>query len=79
MTTVINTPPSGNNSDSGSGIILGVIVALILVTLFFIYVLPVLRTNMNTAPKNDSMNINVTLPTSTTPTTGNPPATPITP
>ncbi len=55
MTTVINTP-GGQSDDSGLGFILGVIVAIVLVALFFVYALPALRqkdqptTNVITIP-----------------------------
>lgn len=61
MTTIINTPPSADNATSGLSIVLGVIVALALVVLFFVYGLPALR---NAKPaQNDSINVNVTTPT----------------
>lgn len=59
MTTVINTPPAQGSSDSGVGIVLGVIVGLLLVTLFFVYVLPALR-GADTQ-KDDSVDINLKL------------------
>jgi hypothetical protein len=61
MTTVINTPGSGNNGDnSGLGMIVGILIAVIAIALFFIYGLPAMRGNE--APKDDSLNVNVTLP-----------------
>lgn len=72
MTTIINTPPQAeDSSDSGLGIVLGVIVALILIFLFFVYVLPTLRSD--TTVKSDNLDINVTLPanSNTPPTTVN--------
>jgi len=60
MTTIVNTPPSGESSDSGLGIILGVIVALILVALFFVYVFPTLRPNP--VPQSGNIDVNVKLP-----------------
>ena len=56
MTTVINTPSSGQSSDSGLGLVIGVIVAIAIVALFFIYGLPAIRqsnqpsTNIITVP-----------------------------
>ncbi len=47
MTTIVNTPPSGESSDSGLGLILGVVVAIALIALFFVFGLPVLRQNSN--------------------------------
>ncbi len=67
MTTVINTPPAREDFDSGVGMVLGVILGLVLIALFFIYILPVLRSEGE--QKNDDININVTLPLDkTTPT-----------
>ncbi len=55
MTTIINP---GNNSDSsGAGLIIGVVVALVLVVLFFVYGLPAIRGN-----QNKDVNINVEIP-----------------
>jgi len=57
--------------------VLGIILVLGLITLFFVYVLPTMNTD--TVPQNDSLDVNVTLPTNevTPPTTGNiPPASP---
>ena len=51
---MINTP-GGQNSDSGLGFILGIILAIVLVAVFFVYVLPVLR-------EDKSSDINVTVP-----------------
>lgn len=56
MTTVINNP---NGSDGGSsGVIVGVLVALVIVGLFVVYGLPALR-NQN----NGGAEIKVQLPT----------------
>ena len=65
MTTVINTPPAGDNGDSGAGIILGVIVAIVIIVLFFVYGLPAIRGANNTEPR--TTNINVQIPTSEMP------------
>ncbi len=57
MATVINNPSS---EDSGVGVIIGVLVAIILVVLFFVYGLPALR---GPAPAdNGGINVNVDLP-----------------
>jgi len=58
MTTIVNTP-RGESSDSGLGLILGVIIAIALVVLFFVYGLPALRQGGN---NGGGTNINVTLP-----------------
>ncbi len=62
MTTIINTPPAVESSDSGAGIILGVIIALIVVVLFFVYGLPAIRGS--TTPTSANLDVNVTLPAS---------------
>lgn len=61
MTTIINTPPTGESADSGLGLILGIIIALILVALFFVYGLPAIRAT-SVAPKANDVNVNVQLP-----------------
>ncbi len=61
MTTIINTPPHGKDSDSGVAIVIGVFVALILVVLFFIYFLPSIQEN--TTDNKDSIDVNIKLPT----------------
>ncbi len=58
MTTVINN--SGDGKDP-TGMIVGLIALIIVITLFFVYVLPVIQGSG--VPKNDSINIDVKLPT----------------
>jgi hypothetical protein len=65
MTTIINTPPAGESADSGLSLIFGIIIALILVALFFVYGLPAIRSN-GVAPKANDVNVNVKLPPATT-------------
>ncbi len=62
MTTIINTPPSGDSSDSVWGLVLGVIIAIVLIVLFFIYALPALRQNDN-QPTGSTNTIIVPAPT----------------
>jgi hypothetical protein len=69
MTTIINTPPSGESSDSVLGVVIGVIAILILIAIFFVYILPAMNTNA--APKTNSIDVNVKLPANGT----TPPAT----
>jgi hypothetical protein len=57
MTTVING--SGEDS-SGAGLIIGVVVAIILIALFFMYGLPAMR-----GGEQKTTDINVTVPTPT--------------
>ena len=54
MTTIINTP-GGQKSDSVLGFILGLIITITLVVLFFVYALPALR-------DNNKSDVNVTIP-----------------
>ncbi len=64
MTTVINTPSSGEST--GGGFALGVIlVIVILLGLFFVYGLPAIRNSNNNAQLK-SIDVNVKLPSSTT-------------
>jgi hypothetical protein len=56
MTTVVNNPGEG----SGAGTIIGIVVAIILIALLFIYGLPAIRGGSAPAP---GANINVTVPT----------------
>ncbi len=57
MTTVVNSPAQ---SDSGAGIIIGTIIALLVIGAFFIYGLPALQ-GRDVAPAKDTT-INVQLP-----------------
>lgn len=57
MATVINDPSEG----AGAGTIIGVVVAIILIALLFIYGLPALR-GTNTPTPGASANIDVNLP-----------------
>lgn len=69
MTTIINTPPSGNSSDSGLGLILGVLIAIGLVALFFVYGIPAIRKSQT--PNNTTNIINIPVPTGATETPEN--------
>ncbi len=68
MTTVINNPGehganNNNNDGGGSGLIIGVLVSLVLIALFFIYILPMIRANNTAQPQTPAeTNINVTIP-----------------
>jgi hypothetical protein len=68
MVTVINNPKS-EGLESAVGMIMGIILLLVLIGLFFLYALPALRSD-NIAPvpqQNGSLDVNVTLPTDYTP------------
>ena len=43
MATIINNPPSSDNSGGPMGMIIGLVVLAVLVYLFFIYGLPAVR------------------------------------
>ncbi len=63
MTTVINTPRNGEDT-SGVSLIIGVLVVILAIGLFFSYVLPAMRNN--NAPQQDSqLDVNVKLPEGT--------------
>ncbi|OGZ66150.1 MAG: hypothetical protein A3C50_01520 [Candidatus Staskawiczbacteria bacterium RIFCSPHIGHO2_02_FULL_43_16] len=69
MPTVINNP--GTTEDSGSNLVLGVILVMVILggfALFFIYGVPMIQNNKNP----DSTDINITVPPATTPTTQTP-------
>jgi hypothetical protein len=60
MTTVIKNNGSDADSSGGVGLILGVLLAIVLIVLFFVYALPALR-----APgpaDNGGINVDVDLP-----------------
>lgn len=69
MATVINTPGTRDrdlddtrtDAGAGMGMILGIIVAVILGALFFIYGLPYLRSGFETQGQ-DGVNLNVNVP-----------------
>jgi hypothetical protein len=57
MTTVINNP--GESRDSGVGMIVGAIVLIVVLALFFIFGLPMIR---EANKSDDTVNVNVQLP-----------------
>ncbi len=62
MAIIVNNP-SGTSEDSGLGVIVGVVVGLLLIVLFFVYGLPALQ-NRQAAAQPDT-NITVQLPNPT--------------
>ncbi len=71
MPTVINNP--GTTEDSGSNLVLGVILAIVILgglVLFFIYGLPMIQNDTSQNP--GTTNINVTVPPAAIPTTQTP-------
>ncbi len=57
MTTVINN--SGESESSGAGLIIGAIIAIVLIALFFMYGLPAIR---STGGEKNTTDINVNIP-----------------
>lgn len=60
MATIINNP---SGEGSGIGIILGVILALAVIGIFFVYGLPAMRGNPAPADSSNGASINIELPT----------------
>jgi len=61
MATVINNPTTGESSDSGLGIIIGIVMVLVIGGLFIVYGLPAVR-DSKTAPQESNINVDVNLP-----------------
>jgi hypothetical protein len=70
MTTIVNTPSSGESSDSGLGLIIGAVVAILLIALFFVYGLPALRQNNNQSGSTNTIVVPITGPAGATGATG---------
>lgn len=72
METIINNPSGGNKESSGVGLVVGVLLAIAVIVLFFVYGLPALRGKPASAPTNNGVDVNVTLPgsDSTAPASG---------
>lgn len=69
MVTVVNSPGPGETESSGVGLVIGVLLAIVVIVLFFIYGLPALRTSQtqnqtpqNTSPGGSNIQINVPNP-----------------
>lgn len=67
MATIINNPPGATGEDSGVGIVVGLMVAVILVVLFLLFILPGIRGTTPAVPDTgsepgSSATVNVTLP-----------------
>ncbi len=63
MATIINNPPSNNNSSGPMGMIIGIIVLIVLVYLGYVYGLPVIRqmgTPQINIPSKIDVNVNQT-------------------
>jgi hypothetical protein len=64
MTTIIITPSGESTGSNAFGLLTAILVLIVLGALFVIYALPKLR-NVD-APKSNSLEINMTTPTSNT-------------
>lgn len=64
MATIINNPDSGGDNGGGMGMIIGAIVLIVLIAVFFIYGLPAIRGNNKGTTVNvpDKVNVNVQTP-----------------
>jgi len=51
MTTIVNTPPSSNNSGGPTGMIIGLVVLIVLGYFGFVYGLPALQNMQLGAPQ----------------------------
>ena len=59
MSTIINTPRT--DDSSGAGLLIGIVLVIVLGALFIMYSLPMIR--QNAAPRDNGVDVNVTLPT----------------
>lgn len=69
MTTVINNPGEGSNSDeSGSafGMVIGLIMFFVIAGIFIVYILPMMQNSQT--PDTADIKVNVTAPTEETTT-----------
>ena len=62
MATIINNPGGGESTESGIGLIVGGVIFLVAVFLFFIYALPALRDNNEPQQPAGNIDVNVELP-----------------
>ncbi len=76
MATIINNPGDPTaREDSGLGLMIGVLIAIVLLAVFFVYILPAIRNNSASRDEGGNINLNVTTPNplpSPTPTTPSP-------
>jgi hypothetical protein len=61
MATIVNTP-NGSSEDSGLGLILGILLALVLIFLFFVYGLPAIRGGDNPVDRDTTINVDIPNP-----------------
>jgi len=62
MTTIVNTPASGEKEGSGVSMIIGLIILLVVILFLFFYGLPLLRNNNQPAAQPDNGQSGVTVP-----------------
>jgi hypothetical protein len=62
MSTVINNPRGSSEESSGVGAIVGVVIALLLVALFFIYFLPMIQNQTPATTPNTEIQVNIPNP-----------------
>jgi hypothetical protein len=67
MTTVVNNPGNGSNTDGGAGVVIGAVLVLLVLIGAIILALPYLREQVE-GMKPENPTINVTLPEPTMPT-----------
>jgi len=70
MATIVNNP-SDKREDSSAGVVIGIVIALLIIVLFFAFALPYIRNttpgvpNTGSTPTDNSANVNVELPVMT--------------
>ncbi|MDO8604602.1 MAG: hypothetical protein Q7K40_04400 [bacterium] len=68
MSTIINTPQRTDDSSSSLGLLIGIIFAIAIISLFFFYAVPAIRNNTIPASQQPSqsstLDVNVKLPAS---------------
>lgn len=57
MSTVINNPTSSSEDSSGVGVIVGMVLVVILGTLFVLYALPLLRNQATPTPTTNEIKV----------------------
>ncbi len=78
MATIINNPGEHTTEDSGLGLMIGVLLAIVLLAVFFVYILPAIRNSKPQSDQGGNINLNVTTPNpiSPSPTPSSPSPTP---
>ncbi len=67
MATIVNNP-SGTSEDSSAGVVIGIVIALLIIVLFFAFALPYIRNTTPGVPNTGSTdggasaNIDISLP-----------------